>query len=278
MKMKSMGGQFSSGWRIRFLLLASIGGQLAGCAANTVAPSQETRQILAPSGKLRIGLYPGTPTSILPGATPADARGVGHDLGKELARRLGVPSEVVVFSNNAGVLDAVKAGTVDVIFTNASAARAKDMDFTTPYMEIELGYLIPRGSPISSLADVDRPGIRVGVTEKSSSDATLSRDLKQAVVVRAATVKSGAELLATGKIDAYATNKATLFEMSDDLPGSTVLAGRWGVERHAIAIPKGRDQGMPFARMFAEEAKATGFVKAAAARAGLRGLVEGESK
>jgi len=276
--MKSEPSALRHQWRTRVLLLASAAALLAGCATGVLAPTPETRQILAPSGKLRIGLYPGTPTSILPGRAPTEARGVGHDLGKEMARRLGVPDEVVVFSNNAEVLAAITSGKVDVVFTNASAARAKEMDFTAPYMEIELGYLVPRGSPISSLAEVDRPGVRVGVTEKSSSDATLTRDLKQAVVVRAPTVKAGAGMLATGKIDAYATNKATLFEMSGELPGSAVLAGRWGVERHAIAIPKGRDQGLPFANKFAEDVKSEGVVKAAAAKAGLRGLVEGESK
>ncbi len=257
-------------------VIAIIGSLLTGCASTAIAPSPEVRQILAPTGKLRVGLYPGTPTSIIRDPASGESKGVGYELGKELARRLGVPLEPVVFSKNAEVLEAVKSGRVDAAFTNASAARAKDMDFTTPYLEIELGFLVPPGSALSTsaLADVDRPGIRVGVTERSTSDGTLSRELKYAVVVRASTVKQGIDMLSRGKVDAYATNKATLFEMGDELPGFKVLAGRWGVERHAIAIPKGRDQGMDFARKFAEDAKAEGLVKSAVERAGLRGTVQ----
>lgn len=179
--------------------LAIAGLLVAGCAVSTaVAADPETRQILAPSGKLRVGLYPGTPTSILPAPPSGEARGVGHDLGKELAQRLGVPVEMVVFAKNAEVLEAVKTGNIDIAFTNASPARARDMDFGPPYLEIELGYLVPQGSAVSTLADVDAKGIRVGVTEKSTSDATLSRDLKNAQIVRVVTINVAADLMAAG--------------------------------------------------------------------------------
>jgi polar amino acid transport system substrate-binding protein len=258
----------------RLAAILSIAGLLV--SAWVVCAGAQPREILAPSGKLRVGLYPGTPTSILP--DPADPKGVGFELGKELARRLGVPYEPVVFSKNAEVLEAVRTGQVDIAFTNASAARAKVMDFGPPYLDIELGYLVPKGSPVSSLADIDAKAIRVGVTENSSSDATLSRDLKLAEIVRAATINIAVDLMAAGKIDAFATNKATLFEMAEKLPGSRVLDGRWGAERHAVAIPKGRDDGMPFIRKFTDDVKAEGLVKAAMTRAGLRGAVVAESK
>jgi polar amino acid transport system substrate-binding protein len=238
-----------------------------------VAADPEPRLVLAPSGVLRAGLYPGTPTSILPDAGSGGPRGVGYDLGKELARRLGVPYAPIAFAKNAEVLAAVKSGEVDVAFTNATAVRARDMDFGPPFLEIELGYLVPRGSALTTPADVDAPGLRVGVTAGSSSDATLSRDLKHAEVVRAATFDAAIEMLSTGAISAYATNKASLFEMAEKLPGSKVLEGRWGVERFAIAIPKGREQAMTFVRQFTHDVKSEGLVSAAIARAGLRGAV-----
>lgn len=242
----------------------------AGLAVNAQLAAPEPQKILAPSGKLRVGLYPGTPTSILD-AKSEQPRGVGYELGKALAAKLGVPYEPVIFAKNAEVLEAVKTGATDIAFTNASAARAKVMDFSQPYLEIELGYLVPKDSKIADVPDIDVKGVRVGVTQGSSSDGVLSRDLKNAEVVRLVTLKEGIDMMAAGKIDAYATNKATLFEMSDAVPGSKVLAGRWGFERHAIAIPKGRDEGLPFVRSFANEAMAQGLVKAAASRAGLRG-------
>jgi polar amino acid transport system substrate-binding protein len=252
-------------------LLFVVGAQAAR------AVDADVQRVLAPTGKLRAGLYPGTPTSILPNPG-GEPRGVGFELGRELAKRLGVPYEPVVFPRNAEVLAALKAGSVDVIFTNASAARAREMDFAPPYLDIELGYLVPKGSPVTALTDVDRPGRRVGVTEGSTSDATLSRDLRSAEIVRAVTLDVAVEMMSAGRLDAFATNKATLFEMAERLPGAQVLEGRWGLERHAIAIAKGRDVGLPFLQTFTDDMRAEGFVAAAVARAGLRGAMVAERK
>jgi polar amino acid transport system substrate-binding protein len=258
--------------------LAIAGSMIVAGGGAAGAADPDVQRILAPTGKLRVGLYPGTPTSILPDPQSGGPRGVGYDLGKEFARRLGVPYEPVVFSKNAEVLEAVKTAQVDMAFTNASAERAKDMDFGPPYLEIELGYLVSQKSAIATPADIDKPGVRVGVTKGSSSDGVLSRDLKSAEVVRAVTVGAAVDMMSAGQLDAFATNKATLFEMAEKLPGAKVLDGHWGVERHAIAIPKGRDQGNAFVEKFTDDAKSEGLVKAAIARAGLRGAMTSESR
>jgi len=241
-------------------------------AISAWAADPDPRQVLAPTGKLRAALYPGTPTSILD-PNQREPRGVGYELGKALATKLGVPYEPVVYPKNADVLEAVKTGNADVAFTNASPARQKEMNFGPPFLLIELGYLVPAGSPVAASGDVDQKGCRIGVTANSTSDATLSRNLKNAEVVRATTVAIGAEMLASGKIDAFATNKATLFEMAEKVPGSRVLPDRWGEERHAIAFPKGREAGATFIKDFTEQALASGLVKAAIERAGLRGAL-----
>jgi polar amino acid transport system substrate-binding protein len=262
-----------------FVALLTIAGSLvANGAGSAAAADPEPRQILAPTGVLKVGLYPGTPTSILPDPKSGEPRGVGYDLGKELARRLEVPYEPVVFAKNAEVLEAVKTGKVDIAFTNASPARAKDMDFGPPYLEIELGYLVPQGSVAATVADVDAAGFRVGVTAGSSSDGALTRDLKNATIVRAVTIGAAIDMMSGGNLDAFATNKATLFEMAEKLPGSRVLDGRWGVERHAIAIPKGRNRGIAFVQKFTDDVKSQGLVTAAIARAGLRGTVTPEAE
>ncbi len=142
---------------------------LAGCAAAPAAPDPQLVQVLAPAGRLRVGLYPGSPTSVIPASGSGEARGVGHDVGRDMARRLGMPFEPVVFERNAEVLEAGKAGRVDLVFTNATAERAKFLDFSPTVLEIEQGYLVPRGSAIASAADVDRAGVRVGVSQGSTS-------------------------------------------------------------------------------------------------------------
>lgn len=266
----------STRFLLLFVLIAPLSA-LKSTAQTKLAEMQSTpdiQKVLAPTGTLRVALYTGTPTSVL---TSTDLRGVGYDLGKELARRLNVPFEPIIFAKNADVLEAVKTGRADVAFTNASAERAKDMDFTQPYLIIELGYLAREKAPVQVLADVDRPGVRVGVTAKSSSEGVLSHDLKNATVVPAETVKIGVQMLAAGNLDLYATNKATLFEMADQLPGSRILDGTWGEERHALAIPKGRDTGLPYVRAYIADVVASGLVKTAVVKSGLRGAVVASS-
>jgi polar amino acid transport system substrate-binding protein len=250
--------------------VAGVAAALLLYATAALAADADAQKILAPTGTLRAALYPGTPTSVL---DPKEAvpRGVGYELGKALAQRLGVPFEPVVYPKNADVQAAMKAGNADVAFTNASPARQKDMDFGPPYLLIELGYLVPASSAITSSADIDQKGRRIGVAAGSTSESTLSRDLKNAEVVRAATNQNGAELVAAGAIDAFATNKATLFELAERVPGLKVLPDQWGEERHSIGIPKGREQGLPVIKVFTEDAIAQGLVKAAMDRAGLRG-------
>jgi polar amino acid transport system substrate-binding protein len=172
----------------------------------------------------------------------------------------------------------VKTGAVDAAFTNASAARAKVMDFGPAYLESELGYLVPKDSKIATLTDVDAKGVRVGVTAGSSSDGELSHDLKNVEIVRIPAITLVPEMLTGGKIDVFATNKATLFELSEQAPGSKVLDGKWGVERHAIAIPKTHEQGLAFIQKFTEDVKSEGLVTAAIARSGLRAATTAGSK
>src|ERR1700682_338017 len=244
---------------IRGRCIAFLGLLLAACAATQTAPT-EVRQALAPSGKLRIGVYVDRPISLIRDRATGEGKGVAHDTGREVARRLGVPFEVIEFPRVAEVLAALKAGDVDITVTNATAVRAKDVDFTSPVLLLELGYLAPAGSPVASIADADRAGIRIGVTQGSTSSSTLPRQLKNAAIVPAASMKRAIEMLASHQVDAFATNKANLFEMADGVPGSRVLDGNWGVEHLAIAIPKGRERAMPWLEDFVVEAKREGFI------------------
>jgi polar amino acid transport system substrate-binding protein len=200
-------------------------------------------------------------------------KGVGFDLGKELARRIGVPFEPVLYPSIGALLDSGKSGAWDIAFVGFSPERAKEWDFTALHLEVEFGYLIPGGSSISTMADVDRPGIRVAVQEKSGPDIFFSRTLKNAVVIRASSNPGAMEALKSGRADVMASIKPTLFEMSNQLPGSRVLDGRPGIDPHAMAIPKGRGLGAAYARQFIEEAKSEGLVKAAIERVGMRGAV-----
>jgi polar amino acid transport system substrate-binding protein len=171
-------------------------------------------------------------------------------------------------------MDGVKTGEWDITFFGPTPVRASVLDFTAPFLVIEHGYLVPPGSPISTIDEVDRPGTRVGAPQGGSVNAFLALALKNATVVASPSVPAGEELLKSGKVDAFAANKANLFELSDKLPGSRVLDGRIGVDEVAIALPKGREAGMAYLRQFVEQAKSDGLVRAAIQRSGLRGAAD----
>jgi polar amino acid transport system substrate-binding protein len=259
---------------IPWLTAAVVGLLIAGCAGIASVPTQEERQALAPTGKLRVALYTGAPASIVQGATLDEPKGVGFDLGKELARRIGVPFEPVVYPSPGAIMDGFKKGEWDLSFFGPTPERESVLDFTEPLLVIEHGYLVPAGSKISTIDAVDRPGIRVGAPQGGSVNAFLKRALKSATVVASPSVPAGEEMLKSGKVDAFAANKANLFGLSDKMPGSRVLDGRIGVDEVAMALPKGRETGMAYVRKYVEDVKAGGLVKAAIERAGLRGAAD----
>jgi polar amino acid transport system substrate-binding protein len=176
-----------------------------------------------------------------------------------------------MYPSVGALLDGGRVGAWDVAFVGFSPARAKEWDFTPLHLEMEFGYLVPGGSSIATMAAVDQPGVRVAVQEKSQPDVFLSRTLKNAVVVRASSLGGTLEMLKSGKADAIFSIKPSLFEVSNQLPGSRVLEGRAGVDPHAMVMPKGRNAGLAYARQFIEDAKSDGRVKAAIERAGMRG-------
>jgi polar amino acid transport system substrate-binding protein len=148
--------------------------------------------------------------------------------------------------------------------------------FSQNLLTIELGYLVSATSPIASVADIQKPGLRIGVTQSSTSQGTIPKLLPNAIVVPAENYKRGIEMLEHGEIDTYATNKPTLFEMSDQMPGSRILDGRWGEEHLAVAIPKGHEAALEYIQHFVQEVQTSGLVAKSAEQAGLRGAVKAQ--
>lgn len=256
-----------------WLMTATLGLLLTGCAGISTAPTPEARQALAPTGKLRVGLQLGNPLNVIKDSASGEMKGVAFDLGKELARRMGVPFEPVLYPSVGAVLDGGKSGAWDVAFVGFSPVRATEWDFTALHLEVEFGYLVAGGSAISTMADVDRPGIRVAVQQKSGPDVFFSRTLKNVAMIRESSNPGALEAVKSGKADVMGSLKPILFEMSNQLPGSRVLDGRPGIDPHAMAMPKGRGPGAAYARQFIEDAKSEGLIKAAIERAGLRGVI-----
>jgi polar amino acid transport system substrate-binding protein len=240
------------------------------------AQTPAVKDTLAPTGKLRVGVYPGSPTSMVRKAGSDETHGVSFDLGKELAQRLGVPFEPVTYPRLAEIITAMKAGEVDFTVTNATSVRAEIVDFSQTLLSLELGYLVPAHSSIRAIADLDKTGMRVGVTQGSTSQGTLPKVLTSASVVPAPNLKAAVQMMANKELDAFATNKSILFEMSDGMSGARILDGRWGTEHMAIAMPKGRSAAHDYVRAFVADVQKTGLLARAIEQAGLRGTLKAE--
>src|SRR6266481_7241296 len=227
---------------------------------------------LAPTGTLRVGINYGNPILAQRDAGSGELRGIAVDLGRELGKRVGAPVELVGFESAGKMFDAVKAGAWDMAFLAVDPERAGDISFTAPYIEIEGTYLVPAGSSVREVADVDRKGVRVGVSAKSAYDLFLSRSLQHAELVRGPTNNAGFELLLAGKVDVVAGIRQHLVANAQRLPGSRVLEGRFMAIQQALGTPKGRDVAAKYLREFIEDAKASGLVAQAIERSGIRGV------
>lgn len=244
---------------------------LAGCST-TPAVDPALRQALAPTGKLRIGVYAGSPLSMVRDATTGEAVGIALGLGQQLALRLGVPAQVVEFERQAQVMEAVQNGDVDFTVTPSSPSTPSNLP--PPLIKLALGTLVSKDSPVTQLSDLDRGDLRVGVSQGSSSQAALARVLQNTTPLPVASLKQAQVLLRRGIINAFVADKATLFEMLDTLPGFRMLEGRWGEERLAIATPQGREAGLAYLRQFVQSAQQPGsLLQSLASRVSLRGTL-----
>jgi polar amino acid transport system substrate-binding protein len=239
----------------------------------TSANADRDRAHLAPLGRLRVGVFAGSPLSMVVDRRSGETCGLCYDLGAEFAKRLGVPVEYLTFQNIAGVIGAMKVGEVDFTVSNATPVRAADVDFSQTLLSLELGYLVPARSSLTAADELDRAGMRIGVTKGSTSERTLPAKFGQARVVPAENVRTAIEMLNDGALDVYATNKPTLFEMSDSMQGARVLAENWGLEHIAIAIPKGRERATEAVRGFVTDVQSSGLLVRFEKRVGLRGVV-----
>ena len=230
------------------------------------------RNDLAPTGKVRAGINYGNFILATKDKATGESRGVAVDLANDLARRLGVPVEIVAYDSVAAMGDAAPSGAWDIAFLGSDPAREKIMSFTAAYVELDATYLVPGASPLRNAAEVDRAGLRITAPARANYELYLQRNLKQAKLQSVANNDAALELMAAGQADALAGLTQGLLNMSGKLPGSRIVEGRFMAVQQSIAVPKGRDAGLAYLRGVVEDAKASGLVARAVEKTGAKGV------
>jgi polar amino acid transport system substrate-binding protein len=227
---------------------------------------------LAPTGTLRVGINYGNPVLATKDPKSGQLSGVAVDLARELGKRTDLPVELVGFESAGKLVEGVQAAAWDVAFLAVDPGREQEISFTAPYLEIEGTYLVPPGSALGAITDVDRYDVRIGVSSKSAYDLFLSRNLKHAQLVRASSPEKAFELLVAGKVDVLGGVRQHLVANTGKLPGSRVLEGRFMAIQQALGFPKAREAGLSYLREFIEDVKGSGFVARALDKAGVQGV------
>jgi polar amino acid transport system substrate-binding protein len=227
---------------------------------------------LAPAGTLRAGINVQNFLLVTGKTESGDPAGVAPDMAAEIARRLGVPMKLVPFKSPGELADAAEANAWDIGLIGAEPQRAEKITFSPAYVEIEATYLVPADSPLRSIADVDRKGVRIAVMGRAAYGLWLERNIKNAGLVRADSLASAAEQFVRDKLEALAGLRPALISDAAKVPGGRILDGRFMAVQQAIGTQRKNAAAAAFLRDFIEEAKASGFVASLIEKHKVRGL------
>ena len=253
------------------IAIVIFGLSLLVSSASTAQIPQAARSELAPSGTLHAAINFGNPILATRNPSSGEPQGVSVDLARELARRLGVPIQLVTYESAGKVVADASSGNWDIGFVAIDPKRAEVVSFTSAYVVIEGAYLVEEDSPISRNEEVDREGIRVVVGAGSAYDLFLTRNLTQASIVRSPTSPTVVELFLAQDLEVAAGVKQQLEADARRLPGLRLLDGRFMEIKQAMVTHPGRDAGAKYLREFVEEMKASGFVERALERHSIDG-------
>jgi polar amino acid transport system substrate-binding protein len=229
---------------------------------------------LVPTGKLRFGVAFAPKMSALFVIKQADGspRGITVDLGRALAQKLGVPVEFLVAPNTGVLTDALANAEIDAAFMPVDDERKKRLDFGPAYCSVESTYMVMPASGIKTLAEVDRPGVRVVGVANTTTIRAAGRTLKHTQPIAATSIDEAIAMLRDGKADAFALGRDSLPDFVAMFPGSFIVDGGFQQTVIAIAVPKGRSEALATVTQFMREAKASGAVRRAMDAAGMLDL------
>jgi polar amino acid transport system substrate-binding protein len=222
--------------------------------------SKEVIAQLAPTGVLRAGINMGNFLLVTGKTASGDPQGVAPDMATEIAKRLGVPVAYVKYERPSQLADAGGTGVWDIGLIGAEPQRAAKITFTPAYCEIEATYLVPPGSPITRIEEVDRPGIRIASRRGAAYGLWLERNIKQAELILSESAEGPFQQFVVEKLEAYGSVRPQLLNEGPKLPGSRILPGNFMTVQQAIGTAKPNEAGAAFLRDFVAEAKKSGLV------------------
>jgi polar amino acid transport system substrate-binding protein len=257
-------------------MVSSLAGALAmfliaGCATSTGVPDA-ARSELAPTGKLRAGMNLGNTLFTTKDVATGELRGVSVDLMRELASRLGVPVDFVVYATPGDVADASEKGTWDVAILAIEQARARTIAFSPAMTEIEATYVVHKDSALRSAGQVDASGVRISAPEKAGYELYLTRTLRSATLIRTKGFQASIDLFNERHAEALAGLKPALLESMDKMPDARLLEGKFMTVNHGLGAPRERRAAAEYLKAFVEEMNASGFVARSIERNGVQGL------
>jgi polar amino acid transport system substrate-binding protein len=223
-------------------------------------PQQEIVSQLAPTGVLRAAINMGNFLLVTGKSASGDPEGVAPDMAREIAARLGVGVAYLPYARPGELADAAGSGVWDIGLIGAEPQRAEKIEFSPAYVEIEATYLVPAGSPLKTIAEVDRPGVKIAVTARSAYDLWLARNIEHAEVHRANGGEATFKMFVDDKMDALAGLRPGLLGEVQKLPGARILDGQFTAVQQAVGTAKANAAGAAFLRDFVEEAKRSGLV------------------
>ena len=240
-------------------LLASL--LVAACATVTSEAPPAAKAELAPTGSLRIALIAVNPLFVTQGTPPGETRGMGVEIARRLAARIGVPMKPVLYPNVAALMESTGRREWDITCLPVTPERANLMNFTAPYMLTESTFLVPPASDARGIADLDRPGKTIVALARAAHEGWLRANLRSATVVTASTQAVAMQMMKEGKVDAFGSTTAALTESLPLLPGSRLLPGSFLDAPIALAVIKVRPAADAFAYEVMEQLVADGTIR-----------------
>ena len=227
--------------------------------------SDVERAELLPTGRLRAAVAVGPAKSALwtVRSEAGEPEGVTVELSRALAKRIGAPLELIEHASSGAIIKAAECDVWDVTFTPVDLERKKSVDFGNNYFLGESTCLVPAGSELSSIDEIDREGMRVVGVENTATLRSLRRALTKVQAIGTSSLEEALEQMSWGEADAIALGRESLQSLTSKLPGSRILDGAFHAAGTAIAVRKGRLHALAAVSRFIEAAKADGTVRRA---------------